>query len=380
MYNITSRSQHTEKGVHTTQENPAPSSSGPSPTHAITEYRKHHDRTHPQHGSQHALTAASEPATQVIHIPSYCEKELHAPLLPNDHKEGVPDLEDPNATPSQMFPSTESEGVPVDQPSGQTPDSSTKTVTTPVSVEPSGRGVTDISTDEGSIPNDGGSSVVCNEVEVGTRLGEVEAVERGGGGAFEDKRAEDSAHPTQDRTQRCPSCLYIQHVHVCMFKHLCSLLYMTTFCAYIIHMFIHYCACAICFCRVPGQVIETQLTVDHSETKPTETQPTGHSETQPTGHSGTLPTGHSETQPTGHSGIQPTGHSGTQPTGHSAESEDDAKRGGAVASRNALSQLHHLERQLTAIENTARTVESELLASNQVSSGATCTEIRISCT
>lgn len=44
-----------------------------------------------------------------------------------------------------------------------------------------------------------------------------------------------------------------------------------------------------------------------------------------------------------------------------------------MAQRQVLSQLHHLECQLNAIENTARTVQGELLASNQVKVYSTCT-------
>ena len=50
----------------------------------------------------------------------------------------------------------------------------------------------------------------------------------------------------------------------------------------------------------------------------------------------------------------------------SEEVEDEARRARAVARREVLSQLQQLECQLTAIESTARTVEGELLASNQV--------------
>ena len=50
----------------------------------------------------------------------------------------------------------------------------------------------------------------------------------------------------------------------------------------------------------------------------------------------------------------------------SKEKEDKARWARAVARREVLSQLQQLECQLTAIESTARTVEGELLASNQV--------------
>ena len=50
----------------------------------------------------------------------------------------------------------------------------------------------------------------------------------------------------------------------------------------------------------------------------------------------------------------------------SEETGGGARVARAVARREVLSQLQQLECQLTAIETTARTVEGELLASNQV--------------
>ena len=210
--------------------------SDPEPSAGTSHFQSSSEYLHvPPHCSPQSQPGSAGVPGLTQHTPSSCDHpgvNMKTSCIPNSHREDVPSLEGTNdhqLIPIAGFPSSETEVIAGDQPSGQTADSATQTGAWQSSAELVERKflhVVDISSDDEETPSlsgEEGSTVVGDDHSLqGQPLldGGIEEGERQGEGGGEEsnlkKPIESYGYSTAQREEHL-RCIYIY-----MFLHIYS--------------------------------------------------------------------------------------------------------------------------------------------------------------